>query len=137
MVNLAIFESQKIVTEAVTAVVNWGFEEIGLQKIFARVDVTNIAFSWRVMEKIGILMQRSRFISGRPARSMTPRLCSNLLWVRYTKTSQADVCDGRESSTDRSSSASQPWCAQRITRLSPINGILRYEWKRQIALVQK
>ena len=42
-----------LMTEAVTAVVGWGFDEFGLQKVYSRVDAKNIA-SWRVMEKIGL-----------------------------------------------------------------------------------
>ena len=45
-----------LITEAVTAVVEWGFEELGLQKVYSRVDVANIA-SWRVMEKIGMTLE--------------------------------------------------------------------------------
>ena len=40
-------------TEAVTAVVGWGFDELGLQKVYSRADVENVG-SWRVMEKIGM-----------------------------------------------------------------------------------
>ena len=45
-----------LITEAVTGVVEWGFEELGLQKVYSRVDVANIA-SWRVMEKIGMTLE--------------------------------------------------------------------------------
>lgn len=42
-----------LTTEAVTAVVDWGFNEFGLQKVYSRMDVENVG-SWRVMEKIGM-----------------------------------------------------------------------------------
>lgn len=45
-----------LMTEVVTAVVDWGFEEFGLQKVYSRVDAANIA-SWRVMEKIGMTLE--------------------------------------------------------------------------------
>ncbi|MBM3933165.1 MAG: GNAT family N-acetyltransferase [SAR202 cluster bacterium] len=42
-----------IATEAARAVVDWGFTELGVEKIHARCGVEN-AGSWRVMEKIGM-----------------------------------------------------------------------------------
>ena len=42
-----------LTTEAVAAVVGWGFDEFGLQKVYSRMDVDNVG-SWRVMEKIGM-----------------------------------------------------------------------------------
>ncbi len=42
-----------LMTEAVRAVVNWGFEASNLAKIYSWADVENIG-SWRVMEKIGM-----------------------------------------------------------------------------------
>ena len=42
-----------LMTEAVTAVVGWGFDEFGLQKVYSRMDVENVG-SWRVMEKVGM-----------------------------------------------------------------------------------
>ena len=42
-----------LMTEAVTAVVDWGFDEFGLRKVYSRMDVENVG-SWRVMEKIGM-----------------------------------------------------------------------------------
>lgn len=42
-----------LMTEAVTVVVSWGFDEFGLQKVYSRMDVENVG-SWRVMEKIGM-----------------------------------------------------------------------------------
>ena len=45
--------SQGLTTEAAQAVVDWGFSEFGLEKIYSWADVANIG-SWRVMEKIGM-----------------------------------------------------------------------------------
>ena len=45
--------NQGFMTEAAQAVVNWGFEEFGLEKVYSWADVENIG-SWRVMEKIGM-----------------------------------------------------------------------------------
>ncbi len=45
--------NQGLMTEAVSGVVNWGFEEFGLAKIYSWADVENVG-SWRVMEKIGM-----------------------------------------------------------------------------------
>ncbi len=42
-----------LMTEVAAAVVNCGFEEFELQKIYSWADVENIG-SWRVMEKIGM-----------------------------------------------------------------------------------
>ena len=42
-----------LMTEAVTAVVGWGFDEFGLEKVYSRSDVENVG-SRRVMEKIGM-----------------------------------------------------------------------------------
>ena len=47
-----------LMTEAVTAVVGWGFDEFGLEKVYARMDVENVG-SWRVMEKIGMTRERT------------------------------------------------------------------------------
>ena len=40
-------------TEAAGAVVDWGFDEFKLEKVYSWADVENIG-SWRVMEKIGM-----------------------------------------------------------------------------------
>ncbi len=42
-----------IMTEAARGVVRWGFEELGLAKIYSHADVLNVG-SWRVMEKLGM-----------------------------------------------------------------------------------
>ena len=42
-----------LMTEAAEAVVDWGFNEFGLAKIWSFADVDNVG-SWRVMEKIGM-----------------------------------------------------------------------------------
>ena len=44
---------QGITTEASSAVMDWGFREFALHKVFARADLRNVA-SWRVMEKLGM-----------------------------------------------------------------------------------
>ena len=50
-----------IITEAARRVVRWGFEELGLEKIYAHSDVLNVG-SWHVMEKLG--MTREGLLSG-------------------------------------------------------------------------
>ena len=45
--------NQGLTTEAARTVVDWGFAEFGLEKIYSWADVYNIG-SWRVMEKIGM-----------------------------------------------------------------------------------
>ena len=45
--------NQGLMTEAAGAVVDWGFEEFGLAKVYSFADVENVG-SWRVMEKIGM-----------------------------------------------------------------------------------
>lgn len=42
-----------LITEAAQAVIDWGFTEFGLEKVYSWADVDNIG-SWRVMEKIGM-----------------------------------------------------------------------------------
>ena len=42
-----------IMTEAAGRIVRWGFEELGLAKIYSHADVLNVG-SWRVMEKVGM-----------------------------------------------------------------------------------
>ena len=42
-----------LMTEAARAVVDWGFNEFGLEKVYSWADVENVG-SWRVMEKIGM-----------------------------------------------------------------------------------
>ena len=42
-----------LMTEAARAVINWGFEERRLAKIYASADLRNTR-SWRVMEKLGM-----------------------------------------------------------------------------------
>ena len=43
-------------TEALSAIVRWGFDDVGLEKICSRMDVENVG-SWRVMEKIGMIRE--------------------------------------------------------------------------------
>ncbi len=45
-----------LTTEAARAVVDWGFEELELAKVYSWADVENVA-SWRVMEKIGMTLE--------------------------------------------------------------------------------
>ena len=40
-------------TEAANAVINWGFQNFDLAKVYSWADVENVG-SWRVMEKIGM-----------------------------------------------------------------------------------
>ena len=58
---------QGLVTEAVTAAITYGFESLGLSRIYAYADVENEA-SWRVMEKLGMkregVLHRHRLIRG-------------------------------------------------------------------------
>jgi RimJ/RimL family protein N-acetyltransferase len=42
-----------LTTEAATAIVDWGFGELGLAKVYGNSDLRHVA-SWRVMEKIGM-----------------------------------------------------------------------------------
>ena len=42
-----------LTTQAATAVVDWGFSELGLAKVYASADLRN-AGSWRIMEKVGM-----------------------------------------------------------------------------------
>lgn len=48
-----VYWNQGLMTEAAAAVVNWGFGQLGLAKIYSFADVENVG-SWRVMEKIGM-----------------------------------------------------------------------------------
>ena len=48
-----VYWNQGLVTEAAAAVVDWGFAQLGLAKVYSFADVEN-AGSWRVMEKIGM-----------------------------------------------------------------------------------
>ncbi len=45
--------NQGLMTEAAAAVVDWGFDQLGLAKIYSFADVENVG-SWRVMEKVGM-----------------------------------------------------------------------------------
>ena len=58
---------QGIVTEAAAAVVAYGFDTLGLVRIYASTDVRNTP-SWRVMEKLGMqregVLRRHRLIHG-------------------------------------------------------------------------
>jgi ribosomal-protein-alanine N-acetyltransferase len=56
-------------TEAAHAVVDWGFKNLGLAKIFAMADLPNQG-SWRVMEKLGMtregVLRRESIVNGQP-----------------------------------------------------------------------
>lgn len=45
--------NQGLITEAAQAVIDWGFTDFGLEKVYSWADVENVG-SWRVMEKIGM-----------------------------------------------------------------------------------
>ena len=45
--------NQGLMTEAARAIVDWGFNEFDLEKVYSWADVENVG-SWRVMEKIGM-----------------------------------------------------------------------------------
>ena len=45
--------NQGLITEAARAMLDWGFTEFGLEKVYSWADVENVG-SWRVMEKIGM-----------------------------------------------------------------------------------
>jgi ribosomal-protein-alanine N-acetyltransferase len=45
--------SKGLMTEAVASVVDWGFSEFDLAKVYSFADVRNVG-SWRVMEKVGM-----------------------------------------------------------------------------------
>ena len=55
--------NQGLMTEAAQAVVNWGFTEFELEKIYSWADVENIG-SWRVMEKIGMKREGTLWSQG-------------------------------------------------------------------------
>ncbi len=48
--------NQGLTTEAAQAVIDWGFAEFGLEKVYSWADIENIG-SWRVMEKIGMIRE--------------------------------------------------------------------------------
>jgi ribosomal-protein-alanine N-acetyltransferase len=58
-----------LMTEAAHAVVDWGFKNLGLAKIFAMADLPNQG-SWRVMEKLGMtregVLRRESIVNGQP-----------------------------------------------------------------------
>ncbi len=86
-----VYWNQGLMTEAAAAVVDWGFAQLGLAKVYSFADVEN-AGSWRVMEKIGM------------SREGTLRSHGVLRGVRQD---------------------------------FHYYGVLRHEWERQFALVQK
>ena len=45
--------NQGLMTEAASAIVDWGFNEFALEKVYSWADVENVG-SWRVMEKISM-----------------------------------------------------------------------------------
>ncbi|MYF79023.1 MAG: GNAT family N-acetyltransferase [Chloroflexi bacterium] len=45
--------NQGLTTDAAHAVIDWGFTDFGLEKVYSWADVENVG-SWRVMEKIGM-----------------------------------------------------------------------------------
>ncbi len=55
-----------LMPEAVIAVIDWGFGELGLARIFSLADLRNER-SWRVMEKVG-MRREGVFRSARPVR---------------------------------------------------------------------
>ena len=48
--------NQGLTTEAAQTIIDWGFTEFGLEKVYSWADVENIG-SWRVMEKIGMIRE--------------------------------------------------------------------------------
>ncbi len=56
-------------TEAAHAVVDWGFKNLGLAKIFAMADLPSQG-SWRVIEKLGMtregVLRRESIVKGQP-----------------------------------------------------------------------
>jgi ribosomal-protein-alanine N-acetyltransferase len=62
-----------LVTEAARAVVDWGFKDLGLAKIFAMADLPNKG-SWRVMEKLGMtregVLRRESIVNDKPVDNL-------------------------------------------------------------------
>ena len=56
-----------LMPEAVRAVIDWAFGELGLARVFSLADLRNER-SWRVMEKVG-MRREGIFRSARPVRS--------------------------------------------------------------------
>jgi [ribosomal protein S5]-alanine N-acetyltransferase len=58
-----------LMTEAAHSVVDWGFKNLGLEKIFAMADLPNQG-SWRVMEKLGMtregVLRREGLVRSKP-----------------------------------------------------------------------
>ena len=48
--------NQGLMSEAANAVINWGFQNFDLAKVYSWADVGNVG-SWRVMEKIGMTLE--------------------------------------------------------------------------------
>lgn len=55
--------NQGYVTEAASALLDYGFKKLGLRRIYATCDAENIG-SWRVMEKIG-MRKEAHFVKSR------------------------------------------------------------------------
>lgn len=55
-----------LATEASRAILKYGFDRLGLEKIYAGADAPNVA-SFRVMEKLGMKFERIMHLNGQPA----------------------------------------------------------------------
>ena len=62
-----------LATEACRAVINWGFGERGLQRIWAQADIRNRR-SWRVMERLGMVREGVLRGHDKDPRSGYPRI---------------------------------------------------------------
>ena len=79
---------QGLVTEAGLAVVAWGFEERGLQKIWSHADIRNQR-SWRVMERLGMMREgvlRSQNRNPRPGHPRVDLVSYSLLRQEWEQT---------------------------------------------------
>ena len=77
-----------LMTEACRAVINWGFGERGLQRVWSRADIRNQR-SWRVMERLGMVREgvlRSHYKDQRPGYPRIDHVYYGLLRQEWEQT---------------------------------------------------